>query len=142
MHWRCSNAEGGGVSTSSPFAIVKGEKMTIEITDKIEAEAAKEIDRLKAWMWGFEESSQGNVSTWNAVMNRAYFRFKTTLMCTVIAHRRGCLHLGSFEEQEKFLEDNRVEWESLQHRQPVIKYETKFVKEHKKSLLQKLRELV
>lgn len=116
--------------------------MEINISDNIEKRALKEIERLNAWFWAFEESNQNSVNTYNYIMNKTYFKFKTTLMCAVIAHKRGNLHLPTLAQQEKFLLDNRVEWERLEYVTDRVVYVNKDEPVRKKTILQKLREMI
>lgn len=127
----------------------KEKKMDLKIDSKLAMEANKELERLQAWEYAFDEN--GDKHTWRYAFNRAHYKFKTTLMCALIAHSRGITHLAncSLEEQEKFLADNIAEWEHLRRRipkEPVnrVKLEKPpaVAPTRKKSLMKKILEML
>lgn len=119
-------------------------------------EANKELSlfqsKLSNYYWGYT-AKERRERHW---MGAAYARFKCTLMCSLIAHSRGTVHLSgcSLEEQEHFLEANKDEWEYLVHRIPknrpdIIDEETTKVLDSitqnrlpKKTFLDKLKALI
>jgi len=127
----------------------KEKKMSIEVDFATANEAKEELELLQAWHYGFDEIKN---DSYQGCMNKAHYKFRSTLMCALIAHSRGVCHLeSSLEEQAAFLEKNKSFWEDLGQRKKKREYVKKREFERgkkvalaipaKKTLLQKLREL-
>jgi hypothetical protein len=91
------------------------EKKMLKIEHDLAKEAVRELDRLRSWFYAFDEH---DVETYEYYMNRSHYRFKSSVLCAVIAHSRNINHFAGkdLEWQSKFLEANRHVWEILKDR--------------------------
>lgn len=120
----------------------------MELGYKLINEANKELSlfqsKLANYYWGYDGEDRRQ-RYWMGV---AYARFKCTLLCSLIAHSRGIVHLAncSLEDQEKFLEANKDEWEYLVHRipkeKPVVQTQVVPKPPPKKNFVERLKALL
>lgn len=116
---------------------LKEHNFITEVNRELEFARRKLVD----YYWGYNGEARRE-SHWMGV---AYAKYKCTLLCALIAHSRGAIHLAgcSFEEQEHFINSNKHEWEYILHRtvrkEPVAPPPKPALR---KSFVQQLREML